>query len=121
MVTQKELLFGVVAPAGIAFVVMLVAWRAWRERSESRGSWGGAVGLALAYIGAQVGLFGVPSFQIRPVEHWLIVIALVGMLVGLVESFRRGPWWGRLAWPRVQSAKRARPRVTTRPARESAR
>ncbi len=104
MVTQKEVLFGVVAPVVIAFVVMLIAWRPWRGSLKSAGSWGGAVGLAMAYIVAQLGLYGMPKFQIRPVEHWLVVIALIGMIVGLIESFRRGPWWGRLAWRLIAAA-----------------
>ena len=97
MISGSELLLGVLAPMAIASAIMLVAWRTWNTRIP-RGWWGGATGIALAYIAAHIGLNGPPQFRPAPVESWLVWIALGGMIIGLVESRAGGPWWARLMW-----------------------
>lgn len=104
MLSLKELLLGVVAPAIIGLIVMLIAHRPWRRRSGTVGKWGGAVGVALAYIVAHIGLYGPPQFKPAPVEHWLVWIALSGMVIGVLESYWRGSRWGRLLWRAVAAA-----------------
>lgn len=97
MIPVSELLLGVVAPTLIALAIMLAAWRPW-SRDATRGWWGGAAGIALAYISAHIALNGPPQMRPAPVESWLVWIALGGMLVGFAESRVDAPWWARLAW-----------------------
>lgn len=103
MISVRELLLGVLAPALIALAIMLIAWRPWRS-GPRRGEWGGAVGLAAGYICAHIGLAGPPRFTPAPVESWLVWIAIGGMAIGLIESRARGPWWGRLLWRAAATA-----------------
>lgn len=91
MLSIKELILGVLAPFALALTVTLVG-----SKKFPRASVG--VALAAAYLVAQIGLFGWPTFTPAPVEHGLVWTTLAALAVGLLESRRHWPVWARLIW-----------------------
>lgn len=91
---QKQLLWAVVMPLGIAIVCMVIAWRPWkREGRESvRGWWGGPLAVGLGYLVGHVAINRWPAFPpVQPTDY-LFLIAALSTVVGVLECIRM-PWW----------------------------
>lgn len=86
-------------PALVAGVFLLLSWRPWQRKSlPGRGHWGGALGLAGAYIAGQILIeHGLPHFPIVGSYPWLLFLAPGAAVIGLFEGFARPPDW--IKWP----------------------
>ena len=83
----------VLVPAAIMGVTLLLSWGAWFRRSQfSKGHWGGAVGLAGAYVSAHVLLKSWPAFPPARADDWQAWLAVALGIIGCTQR-----WWG-LKW-----------------------
>jgi len=86
----QQLWWGAVLPAVIAFIVLVVSWRAWRREGVST-HWGTPLALALGYLFAHWRIVGVPlSFPPVDLNDWLFVTAMVATIWGIVEHLIAG-------------------------------
>jgi hypothetical protein len=85
--------FGVILPAIITLVINAISWNAKKRDSEpiKNGFWGLPLGLGLSYIAGHIGILGKPP--IPPVEstQWLVFIALIMIVSGLIDSLIKLP------------------------------
>lgn len=74
-------------PAALCALFLALAWRPWngREIASRAGFWGGALGLAAAYIGVHLFVAGVPELPPSDDLDWLVYIAPVAAVVGVLE------------------------------------
>ena len=97
MLTLRDILFTAVLPAAWSAVVVLIAWRPWRERAPNdAGYWAGPVALAgsfvLSFVGAS-GRLAIPPIQ---VTDWLPYIAVAAAVIGVIDAtlqFPRAARW----------------------------
>ncbi len=91
---EKQLVWTVAMPLGIAIVCMTLAWRPWqRERRDSvRGWWGGALAIGLGYLVGHVVINHWPSMPPANTDDYLFVLAIAAAAVGLLESMRMPMW-----------------------------
>ncbi len=104
-------LFGVFGPAALAFAATLIAalaFKAAREPGETgpvpRAGLGAAVGLAGAFVLANLGLDGIPDAMPVAAADWALpIVALAGIVAGVDALVSKGKkrhvvrWLGRLA------------------------
>ena len=95
MASTSEMIFGMLLPALLSLVALLLAWPPFGAKRAAPGLWWGApLGLLLATGCAALGLIGYPlSKPATPTEYLSPYILLAGS-VGFVVSFteqRRGP------------------------------
>lgn len=83
----ETLVYGILAPAVIAGVLLLVAWRPWQEEAPE-GFWGGGFGFAAGYLAAHFGLNGTPDTMPYLVGGLAVVAG--------VEAFAASKRW--LVW-----------------------
>ncbi len=83
-------IWGALVPATLAFVLLAVAWRRRASASGAGGPWAAALAVGLAYV---VGSWGMGSATAGDPNLRLLVIALAGAGIGLVESLLRVPRW----------------------------
>lgn len=98
----SQFVWTVAMPLGIAIVCMTIAWQPWRrtDRERLRGWWGAPVGIGAGYLIGHVAINKWPSLPPAQPTDYLFLIALAGIIVGVVESFRAPPaarWTLRLA------------------------
>ncbi len=95
---QKQLVWAMAMPLGIAIVCMVIAWRPWqREKRESvRGWWGGALAIGLGYLVGHVAINKWPALPPASGDDYLFLFAVIGIGVGFSESIRMPVWirWG---------------------------
>jgi len=87
---QKQFVWTVAMPLGIAIVCMIIAWRPWqREGRESiRGFWGGPLAIGLGYLVGHVAINQWPNWPPAQPTDFLFLIAVAAIVVGLLESAR---------------------------------
>ena len=89
MLTQRDILYGIIAPAVIAIIVTLLAhvppWR--RDRRTL--AWGPAVAIAAAFALAYWSTFGWPAFAPAAGQGWLPYFAIAVAVTGIVISLTR--------------------------------
>jgi hypothetical protein len=80
----------VIVPAAIMGVVLLVSWGTWsRQHRFKHGHWGGAVGLAAAYLCAHVLLKSWPNLPPERADDWQAWLVLPLAAIGIAQR-----WWG---------------------------
>jgi hypothetical protein len=110
MLTPQEILFTTAVPAGIALLVLLVAWRPWqRARPVIRGHWGAPLAAGLAFLTAYALLDGEkPAWPPAQARHWLFFLAagltVLGLLDALLGALLPAPEWLRAEVALVASA-----------------
>ena len=84
MISLSDILYGVLLPAAISLVIMLLAWRPWSGGSP-KGHWAGAFAIGAAFAAGLLGLQTRPAFPPNSAEDWLFhaawIIAIIGLLV----------------------------------------
>ena len=88
----KPLLFGVMLPAVISGVVLLIGNRA-GEGSGRR--WASSLAIGLACIGGYWGVIGLPPFLPIEASQWLFYLVGVAIVVGGLNGSSRVPAWVR--------------------------
>ncbi|MBI3271104.1 MAG: hypothetical protein HYZ53_19020 [Planctomycetes bacterium] len=107
MAMLRPILLGILLPAVVAGLALLVAWRPWRRgggaggggaghAEAAAGAWGGALGFGCGYVAGQLAGVGLPAFPPRESMDWFPWIAFAAALLGLLEASGRGPAW--LRW-----------------------
>ncbi|MCC6909490.1 MAG: hypothetical protein IT430_16240 [Phycisphaerales bacterium] len=90
---EKQLVWTVAMPLGIAIVCMLIAWRPWQHQREAvRGWWGGALAIGLAYLVGHVAINRWPAIPPASTDDVLFLLAVAATAVGLLESMRMPAW-----------------------------
>lgn len=92
MLIVNQLLIGVVLPAAIALVALVVGWQPWRELDEEAGAarWrlaAAPLGVAGGYTATHVAIVGWPTIPPTNDLHWLAWAAVAAIVVGVVEAF----------------------------------
>ncbi len=83
--TVSDLGFGILLPAVLAGLLLLVLRRA------LPGAVAGAIAVGLGYVAGHVGLRGWRGWVPRESTDWVAVVALLGLCVGVTGLTRRGP------------------------------
>lgn len=108
MLVVEQILRGVLLPAVVAGLVLLVAWRPWigpdkskpdpteHDQPDLAGIWGGAAAFALAYVAVHLAVGGTPGFLPTDDKQWLPYMAVLAGAAGLVEAFFYQKKW--LRW-----------------------
>jgi len=105
MFTTREIFYTTAVPAGIALLILFVAWRPWRRsRPVVRGHWGAPLAAGAAFATAYALFDGeIPAWPPSQARHWLFFIALALTLLGVDDAMPSG--WLRLAdWLRSEVA-----------------
>ncbi len=99
MLVFEQILLGVVLPALVALVCLVLAFKPWVKApaGERRGAWGPPVAFGAAYVCLHLAVVGVPDFPPSDDKNWLVYLALFAMGAGLVEAFVPANRW--LRWP----------------------
>jgi len=92
MLTSSDLLYGVVLPAGLATLILLLAWRPWRRGGRQPALWGGPLAVGAAFAATFAALQG-PQHVVRlsSAIMWLFYIGLGFTLLGLIDARWRAP------------------------------
>lgn len=89
----KLVFFSVVLPALITLIINGISWNSKKRDSNpiKNGFWGMPLGIGIAYISGHISILGKP--EIPPVEstQWLVFIAVVMILSGLIDSLLKLP------------------------------
>lgn len=98
MSLTMPLILGVALPLIVSAAALLVAWRLWRaDAALWGGRWGAALALGGGFFAGYVGILRFPRFPPAEASEYLAYFALAALILGLIESGRRTPWWVR--WP----------------------
>ena len=90
MLLLKPVLMGVVLPAVVCGVFLVMDWRPWRRLAPiAGGNWGGALGFMLGYLIAHAATVGWPPLLPVDVTQWLPYLAGAAGGVGVLDSL-----WG---------------------------
>ncbi len=85
-------------PAAIAFVCLLVSWRAWRRRSlAAEGHWGGAAALALGFLSAYLILVSWPQMPPKKAMDWMPYLVLIAGVAGVTQRYWGKRWYARFS------------------------
>jgi hypothetical protein len=83
---------GILLPAVLCCIAMLMAWRPWQRSGAARmGLWGGPLGLGLGYLSAQLAVVGWPPFPAVESTQWLFHLVVAATILGVLFSFWRAP------------------------------
>ncbi len=83
----QPVVLGVFLPAIVCAVVLVIGW--WPRRQgvlSSEGTWSGAVGLGAGYVLGHVIATGWPPFPPVDATQWLIFLAIIATVVGLLDT-----------------------------------
>ena len=90
-----NIMAAILVPAVVAGITWVISWRMWRRRSLApRGHWGGAVGIGLGFVSANMVLVSWPPFPPNTAAQWLVYLAVAASALALYEGkLRRSPAW----------------------------
>src|SRR2546429_540396 len=92
MLTPHDILFGVVFPAIIAVVAMLLSHLPpWRRDAKTQ-PWGPAIAIACAFAITFKGIAGWPAFPPLEVHQWLPFAAVAVAMIGIIATAMRRDW-----------------------------
>ena len=94
-----QVLLGVVPPALIAALVLLVAWRPWQRTPVENAGWGPTVACGLAVLAGYLAIEGRPQFPPPEKWQWILYLGLAAMGLGLVDLIGQAARW-RPRWTR---------------------
>jgi hypothetical protein len=96
MFSADDLIWGIAVPAVTAALAMALAWRPWcRDAPVAGGYWGGVAALSLSFALASLGILQRLPIPPREATHWLFVIAIGALPVGLIDALVPVPAWVR--------------------------
>lgn len=90
MITFHDILFGVLIPAAISLILMLIAWRPWSTGSP-HGYWAGPLAIGVGFCVGLLGLQSRPTLPPTSAEDWLFHLGWMVAIVGLITAVVRLP------------------------------
>jgi hypothetical protein len=96
VLTAHDFLWGIIAPAVLAAVAMVLAYLP-RRKERSAQPWGAAVSVGVGFAIAFVAIRGKPAIPPVAVDGWLMLMGLVAAIVGVIATAagqrgRLGSW-----------------------------
>src|SRR5262249_53264491 len=88
MLTLADLVRGVLLPAALAALVLVMAWWQTKRRVSARQSrsWGGPLAVGLAFVGGYLALLGRPPFPPLDATDWLYFLAGSLAVLGTIDA-----------------------------------
>src|SRR5687768_692760 len=93
MLTTHDILWGIVFPAVIAIVVMLMSHWPSGRRAAATQTWGPPLALTVGFIVAYTGIAAKPALRPVSVQGWLVHLCAAAFVVGIVATWRSGRRW----------------------------
>lgn len=88
----------VLVPAAIAFLCLLISWRAWRRRRlAEEGHWGGAAALTLGFLSAYFILVSWPAMPPKKAMDWMPYLVLIAGVAGVTQRKWGKRWYARFS------------------------
>src|SRR5687767_4022120 len=93
MLTTHDILWGIVFPAVIAIVVMLISHWPIGNRAAATQTWGPPLALAVGFIVTFAGIAARPVLKPVSVQGWLVHLCAAAFVVGIVATWRSARRW----------------------------
>jgi hypothetical protein len=104
MLTIKDIVLVIAAPAMWTAIVLSVAWRPWRRSEAASGYWGNALALGGGFAIACLRVPGWPGFPPTSATNWLFFFPPALIVLGVADATWPLPRWLRYAAAAVACA-----------------